>query len=477
MAIRLLQEGMDDFVVLERADDVGGTWHHNTYPGCACDVPSHLYSFSFAPNPDWSQTYSRQPEIRDYLRRCADDFGVRPYIRFHQHVSAAQWEGGEWLLETTDGPLRARVLVAAPGPLTEPKIPPIPGLEEFQGTKFHSARWNHDHDLTGERVAAIGTGASAIQFVPAIQPKVAQLHVFQRTPPWVVPHTNRPITALEKRLFRAVPAAQRLLRGGIYAAREALVLGFVKDPRLMRVVERLARKHIERQIDDPELREKVTPGYTIGCKRILPSNRWYPALAKSNVELVTSPIREVRAHSIVTEDGTEREVDTIVFGTGFHVTDMPVGKLVRGRDGRTLEEAWRGSPRAHLGTAVAGFPNLFVLLGPNTGLGHNSMVYMAESQIAHVMDALERMRERGADLVEARPEAQARYNADIDARMRDTVWSTGCSSWYLDETGRNSTLWPDWTWRFRRRVARLDPAEYQLGHSSARTESTLSASV
>jgi cation diffusion facilitator CzcD-associated flavoprotein CzcO len=477
MAIRLLQEGMDDFVVLERADDVGGTWHHNTYPGCACDVPSHLYSFSFAPNPDWSQTYSRQPEIRDYLRRCADDFGVRPYIRFNQEVSAARWEGDEWLLETTDGPLRARVLVAAPGPLTEPKIPPIPGLDSFEGVKFHSARWDHDHDLAGERVAAIGTGASAIQFVPAIQPEVAQLHVFQRTPPWVVPHTNRPITGIEKRLFRALPAAQRLLRGGIYAAREALVLGFVKDPRLMRVVERLARKHIERQIDDPELREKVTPGYTIGCKRILPSNRWYPALAKRNVELVTSPIREVRAHSIVTEDGTEREVDTIVFGTGFHVTDMPVGKLVRGRDGETLEDAWRGSPRAHLGTAVAGFPNLFVLLGPNTGLGHNSMVYMAESQIAHVMDALKRMREDGADLVEARPEAQARYNADLDERMRETVWSTGCSSWYLDETGRNSTLWPDWTWRFRRRVARLDPAEYELGYSSARTESTLSASV
>jgi cation diffusion facilitator CzcD-associated flavoprotein CzcO len=472
-AIRLRQEGWDDFVVLERGADVGGTWHYNTYPGCACDVPSHLYSFSFAQNPAWSQTYSTQPEIRDYLRRCADDFGVRPFIRFGTEVTSARWEDGRWRLETTRGPVRARVVVAATGPLTEPKIPPLPGLDGFAGTTFHSARWNHGHDLAGERVAAIGTGASAIQFVPAIQPQVAQLYVFQRTPPWVVPHTTRPISELEQRLYRALPIAQRLVRGGIYAAREALVLGFVKEPRLMRVIERMARKHIDSQISDPELRERVTPSYTIGCKRILPSNRWYRTLEKPNVELVTSPIREVRERTIVSADGTEREVDTIVFGTGFHVTDMPVGRLVRGRDGRTLEEAWQGSPRAHLGTAIAGFPNLFVLLGPNTGLGHSSMVYMAESQIAHVIDALRRMRARGADVVEVRPEVQERYNAKIDERMRATVWSTGCASWYLDETGRNSTLWPGWTWEFRRRVARLRPGDYQawrVPHSGQPTE-------
>jgi cation diffusion facilitator CzcD-associated flavoprotein CzcO len=468
-AIRLRQEGRDDFVVLECASDVGGTWYFNTYPGCACDVPSHLYSFSFAPNPDWSATYSGQPEIRDYLRRCADDFGVRPFIRFNREVTAARWDDDAacWRLDTTGGPLSARVLVAAAGPLTEPKLPPLPGLESFTGTAFHSARWDHDHDLTGERVAAIGTGASAIQFVPAIQPHVTRLHVFQRTPPWVLPHTSRPITDLERRLYRAVPAAQRLVRGGTYAAREALVLGFVKDPRLMRALERTARRHMERQISDPELRARVTPSYTIGCKRILPSNRWYRALAKPNVELVSAAVREVRPTSVVAADGTEREVDTIVFGTGFHVTDMPVGRLIAGRDGRTLDEVWQGSPRAHLGTAVAGFPNLFVLLGPNTGLGHNSMIYMAESQIAHVLDALRRMRERGADVVEVRPEAQARYNARVDERMRRTVWTTGCSSWYIDANGRNSTLWPDWTWRFRRRTARLDPADYELARAAA----------
>jgi cation diffusion facilitator CzcD-associated flavoprotein CzcO len=465
--IKLLQDGMQDFVVIERGGDVGGTWHYNTYPGCACDVPSHLYSFSFALNPGWSQTYSTQPEIRDYLRRCADEFGVRPFIRFNREVTAASWDGDCWRLETTKGPLSAKVLVVAAGPLTEPRIPAVPGLDSFEGTTFHSARWNHDHDLTGERVAAVGTGASAIQFVPAIQPKVAQLHVFQRTPPWVVPHTNRNITDLERRLFRAVPAAQKALRGGIYTAREALVLGFVKQPRLMRLLEGAARKHIERHVSEPELRERLMPSYTIGCKRILPSNRWYPALDKPNVELIASAIREVRPHSIVAENGVEREVDTIVWGTGFHVTDMPVGRLIRGRDGRTLAETWQGSPRAHLGTAVAGFPNLFVLLGPNTGLGHNSMIYMAESQIAHVLDALRAMRRSGAGIVEVRPEAQARYNAAIDDRMQRTVWSTGCSSWYLDRNGRNSTLWPDWTWRFRRRAAKLDPSEYELATAAA----------
>jgi cation diffusion facilitator CzcD-associated flavoprotein CzcO len=463
-AIELRRRGRTDFVVLERGPDVGGTWHYNTYPGCACDVPSHLYSFSFAPNPDWSHTYSAQPEIRAYLRRCADQFGVRQFIRFGTEVTGARWDedARRWRLETGGGEVAARVLVSATGPLTEPNVPPLPGLESFAGTTFHSARWNHDHDLRGARVAAVGTGASAIQFVPAIQPQVAQLHVFQRTPPWVLPHTNRAITGLERRLYRMFPSLQRLVRGGIYTAREALVLGFVKEPRLMRLIERGARRHIERQISDPELRERVTPRYTIGCKRILPSNRWYRALDRPNVELVTSPIRAVRPHSIVTEDGTERAIDTIVFGTGFHVTDMPVGRLVRGRDGRTLEEAWQGSPRAHLGTAIAGFPNLFVLLGPNTGLGHSSMVYMAESQIAHVMDALQEMRKRGADVVEVRPEVEERYNAAIDERMRRTVWSTGCASWYLDANGRNSTLWPGWTWEFRRRVARLDPAEYEL---------------
>jgi cation diffusion facilitator CzcD-associated flavoprotein CzcO len=462
MAIRLKQSGFSDFVVLERADEIGGTWQANTYPGCACDVPSHLYSFSFAPNPEWTQTYSPQPEIWDYLRRVADDFGVRPHVRLNTAVESATWVDDHWELETSQGTIRARVLVAGMGPLTEPKLPDIPGLDDFPGPVFHSARWDHDADLGGKRVASIGTGASAIQYVPEIQRDVARLHVFQRTAPWVLPHTSRPIRRWERRLYRRLPAAQRLVRGGIYAGREALVLGFVKNPRLMTVVERMARKHMERQIDDPELLAKVTPDYTIGCKRILPSNGWYRALSKPNVELVTERITEVRGDAVVTADGREREVDAIVLGTGFHVTDIPAAQRIRGRDGVLLDDLWQGSPRAHLGSTVAGFPNLFFLLGPNTGLGHSSMVYMIESQIAHVLAALQHMRRHGAETIEVRAEVQGRYNAELERRLEGTVWNTGCASWYLDRTGRNSTAWPDWTWRFRRRVARLDPAEYRL---------------
>jgi cation diffusion facilitator CzcD-associated flavoprotein CzcO len=462
MAIRLKQAGLDDFVILERAGEVGGTWQANTYPGCACDVPSHLYSFSFAPNPDWTQTYSTQPEIWAYLQRVADDFGVRPHVRLNTAVESAAWVDDHWELETSQGTLSARVLVAGMGPLTEPKIPDIPGLDDFDGPVFHSARWDHEADLKGKRVASIGTGASAIQYVPAIQPEVSQLHVFQRTAPWVLPHSNRPIRDWERRLYRAVPALQKLARGGVYAGREVLVLGFVKNPRLMKVVERLARRHMQSQIDDPELLAKVTPHYTIGCKRILPSNRWYRALGKPNVELVTDAITEVRGRSVVTADGSEREVDAIVLGTGFHVTDIPAAHRIRGRGGVLLDDLWHGSPRAHLGSTVAGFPNLFFLLGPNTGLGHSSMVYMIESQIAHVIAALEHMREHRATTIEVRPEVQERYNAALERKLEGTVWNSGCASWYLDHTGRNSTAWPDWTWQFRRRLAALDPAEYRL---------------
>ena len=464
MAIRLKEAGVDDFVVLERADEVGGTWQANTYPGCACDVPSHLYSFSFAPNPEWTQTYSPQPEIWDYLRRCADTYALRPHIRLNTPVESVTWldEERRWEIETPAATLRARVVVAGMGPLTEPRIPDLPGLETFAGATFHSARWNHDFDLRGKRVASIGTGASAIQYVPEIQRQVEKLHVFQRTPPWVMPHSSRPISDWERRLFRALPVAQKLVRGGVYAGRELLVLGFVKRPRLMRLLERIARRHMRAQISDPALIEKVTPDYTIGCKRILPSNRWYRALSEENVELVTGGVREVRPHSVVGADGVEREVDAIVFGTGFHVTDVPAAQRVRGRGGLLLEDAWNGSMRAYMGASVAGFPNLFFLLGPNTGLGHSSMVYMIESQVTHVLAVLRHMRSRGAETVEIRPEAQARYNAEIDRRMTGTVWQTGCSSWYLDRTGRNATIWPDWTWRFRRRAAELRADDYAL---------------
>src|SRR5215218_2928430 len=465
MAIKLREAGMDDFVVLERGDAVGGTWWFNTYPGCGCDVPSHLYSFSFAPNPEWTRTYSLQGEIEAYLQRVARDFDIERSVRLGTTVTGAAWDEDteRWVIEADAGSLRARVLVSAAGALSDPKTPDIEGIERFQGHTFHSAQWDHGYDVKGKRVAVIGTGASAIQFVPAIAPDVAQMHVFQRTAPWIMPHTDRPISRRERSLYRRFPLLQRLVRGGVYSARELLVLGFVKQPRLMKVVELLARRHMDGQISDPELRRKVEPGYTIGCKRILPSSKWYPALGRHNVELVTDGVADVREHSIVTGTGEEIEVDAIIFGTGFAVTDMPVAKHLRGRAGRTLDEHWEGSPRAHLGTTVPGFPNLFMLLGPNTGLGHSSMVYMIESQVAYVMDALKAMRRRGASTAEVKADAVRDFVEDLDEKMQDTVWNTGCSSWYLDDTGRNATLWPDWTFAFRRRTARFDESEYEIG--------------
>ena len=397
MAIKLREAGIEDFVVLERGAKVGGTWWFNTYPGCACDIPSHLYSFSFAPNPGWTRTYSRQPEIEAYLQRVAEDFDIERSVRLDTAVTGADWDEDEqrWNVETTEGSVSARVLISAAGALSDPKTPEIEGLDRFEGRMFHSAQWDHTYDVTGKRVAVVGTGASAIQFVPAIAPNVERMHVFQRTAPWILPHTDRPISARERRLYRRFPLLQRLVRGGIYSAFELRVLGFVKRPGLMKLVEKLARKHMDRQISDPELRRKVEPGYRLGCKRILPSNKWYPALGRENVELVTDGVAEVRERSIVTGGGEEVPVDAIIFGTGFNVTDMPVARYVRGREGRSLDEHWQGSPRAHLGSTIPGFPNLFMLLGPNTGLGHSSMVYMIESQVAHVIGALAEMRRRG----------------------------------------------------------------------------------
>jgi cation diffusion facilitator CzcD-associated flavoprotein CzcO len=465
MAVRLLREGETDFVLLERASEIGGTWRDNTYPGCRCDVPSHLYSFSFAPNPNWSSTFSPQPEILAYLRDVAGRFGVLPYVRFDTELESARWDETEarWQLDTSNGPLSADVLIAAQGPLSDPSVPDLPGLDSFEGKAFHSAQWDHDHDLAGERVAVVGTGASAIQFVPRIQPKVGKLHVFQRTAPWVVPHPNRPMKAFEHKLYRALPLAQRAMRAAIYWARETFVLQF-RHQRMRRLGTRMALRQLEHQVPDPALRAKLTPSYEMGCKRILPTDEWYPALQQPNVELVTDAIAEVRPRSVVTASGEEREVDTIIFGTGFHVTDIPIAGALRGRDGRTLAEHWEGSPRAYKGAAVAGFPNLFFLVGPNTGLGHNSLVFMIESQINYVSGALAAMRRTGAAVVDVRADAEAAYNAELERLTRGTVWvSGGCSSYYIDRNGRNSTIWPTFTWPFRRRTREFDEAAYALG--------------
>jgi cation diffusion facilitator CzcD-associated flavoprotein CzcO len=472
-AIRLQQAGFHDYLVLERADDVGGTWRDNSYPGCACDVPSHLYSFSFAPNPDWSHSFSPQPEIWAYLRRVADEHGVTRRTRFGAEVMDAAWneERGHWELETTNGDLTARVLIAGFGGLAEPRLPDVPGIRDFPGEIFHSARWNHDHDLTGERVAVIGTGASAIQFVPQIQPRVKELHLFQRTPPWVMPRMDRELTHVEHWLFRHLPFTQRLARAGIYWSRESLVIGLAGQPRLLKGMQLLAKRFIRRSIGDRELRRKVTPDYTIGCKRILVSNDYLPSLDKPNVELVTAGLSEVRGNVVVGADGTEREVDTIILGTGFYVTDSPMAARVRGADGRSLAEHWEGSMQAHRGTTVAGFPNYFHLVGPNTGLGHNSIVFMIESQLNYVVDALRTMQREGAHSAVVAPVAAARYNAAVQRAMEGTVWTAGgCASWYIDSQGRNTTLWPGFTFKFRELTKQFDREHYELRPAPVREE-------
>ncbi len=467
MAIRLRQAGIRDLVMLERADDLGGTWRDNTYPGCRCDVPSHLYSFSFAPNPDWSRTFSGQDEIWRYLRAVAEEYGLEGDIRYGHEVTSAAWDAdsGRWQIDTSRGSLTSDVLISGAGLLSDPATPALAGIERFAGTTFHSARWDHEHVLAGERIAVVGTGASAIQFVPQIAPLAGRLHVFQRTAPWIVRHGDRAVSQLERRLYRSVRPAQMVARGAIYAGRETSVLAFM-HPRLMRVAEMLATRHLHKQVIDPRLRERLKPQFTFGCKRILISDDWYPALQRPNVELVTDEIAEVREHSIVTRDGIEREVDTIIYGTGFHVTDTPMGDVIKGRGGRTLAEVWDGSPKAYNGTSIAGFPNFFMLLGPNTGIGHTSAVYMIESQVAYIVQALRHM--SGAGVLEVRQQAQDSYVNDLQSQLGSSVWNAGgCRSWYLDRNGRNSVLWPGPTWRFRARLRRFDAEQYEIASRDA----------
>jgi cation diffusion facilitator CzcD-associated flavoprotein CzcO len=468
LAIRLKQSGIHDFQIFERAAELGGTWRDNSYPGCTCDVESHLYSYSFAPNPRWSQVCSGQGEIFNYLRNCADRFGIRPHLRTHHNLESATWNAAAccWDLVISGQQFSCDVLVSATGALSEPVIPRLAGLEQFEGQKFHSARWNHDYDLRGKRVAVIGTGASAVQFVPAIHPLVEKMCVFQRTAPWVVPMYNRSFTEREHRRFERFPLLHKLHRLRIYLTREAVGVAF-RHPMLMWGLERWAKHYLHKRVRSPELREKLTPNYRIGCKRILLAHMWYPTLTNANVELETSPIESVGPRTITTANGTVREIDAIVFGTGFQVGRIHNAGTIRGSQGKTLAETWGKSPTAYLGTTVTGFPNLFLLTGPNTGLGHSSVMLMAESQIAHIVSALQFIRRNGLASIEPKPEAQSRFTALVDRHMQGTVWQSGCKSWYLDPTGRNSSLWPMSVGAFRRRVVHFRPQDFRLSLRAA----------
>jgi cation diffusion facilitator CzcD-associated flavoprotein CzcO len=472
-SVALRRAGIEH-VLLERAGDLGGTWRDNSYPGCRCDVPSNLYSYSFALNPEWSHTYPAQAEIWEYLRSTASRLGVVERIRFDHEVTGACWDeaAGRWRIDTSHGPWTADVLVAAAGPLSEPSIAPLPGLDHFKGAVFHSAAWDHEHDFTGERVAVIGNGASAVQFVPRLREVAARLVLFQRTPAWVLPHSDRPVQAWERRLYRRLPALQRLVRWRDYWVRELVVFRLLRDARRVDPIRRLALQHLERQVADPELRRRLTPTYAPGCKRLLLSNDFYPSLAADNVELVTDAISEVRGRSIVTADGVERPVDTLVMATGFRITNHPVFERLRGRDGRSLTETWRETgAQAYLGTTVAGFPNLFLLGGPNTVIGHTSFLVILEAQVRYVLAAMKAMERRRLSSVDVRPEVQASYNAEVRRLLAPTVWNAGgCASWYLDAHGRNTTLLPEFTWRFVLRTRSFDPRDYELEPGPRRGE-------
>lgn len=465
MAIRLKQAGFHDFTVLEQANGVGGTWRDNHYPGAACDIESHLYSFSFEPNPGWTRTFAPQREILAYLEHCADKYGIRPHIRFDTAATGGAFDErtGLWTVETSrGGPILARAVISATGGLSRPSYPDIPGLSTFAGKTFHSARWDHDYPLEGKTVGVIGTGASAIQIVPSIAPRVGQMHVFQRTPPWILPKADHDISPEEQEWLRRLPVLQRLARLRQYALHELMAFGFVVDPRILAFASQLALKYLKKSVPDRALREKLTPHYTMGCKRILLSNDYHRAIQRPNVELVTEGIAAVTDRGVLTKDGKERPLDALVLATGFHAADAVAPFTVRGRGGRDLNDAWRDGAEAYLGTTVSGFPNLFLIVGPNTGLGHSSMVFMIESQIAYIHGALRALDARHLRLLDVRRDAQERYNQRLQGRLANTVWSSGCSSWYQAKNGRNTTLWPGFTFEFRMRTRRFDPRDYEL---------------
>ncbi|MFI9204757.1 flavin-containing monooxygenase [Streptomyces sp. NPDC053048] len=461
-AVRLRQEGFHDLLVLEKAQELGGTWRDNTYPGCACDVPSALYCYSFAPNPGWSRTFAHRREIHDYLRATAGRFGVAEALRCGVEVLRARWDGtgGRWRLETTGGPYSAAVLVLATGPWHRPLWPDVPGLESFAGPVVHTARWDHSVDLTGRRVAVVGSGASAVQVVPAIQERAAAVHLFQRTAQWLLPKPDFPTSRAFSWCLRRAPAAQRALRAVQYGVQEGFGYAF-RHPALVRPLQGAARVHLRLAVPDRRLRRALTPDYRLGCKRLLTSSDYYPALARPHVHLHPTALAAVEKDRLTGADGTRAEADVLVLATGFRMGELPLASGVHGADGRTLHETWGDGPQAYLGTSVAGFPNLFLLLGPNLLSGASSAVTVVEAQLAYLAGALARLRRGGHVSFDVRPAVQASYNAAVQRALRTTVYNSGgCSSYYLRSGGRNTFCWPWSTGRLTRRLSRFEPGDY-----------------
>ncbi len=471
VAIALQRAGVPDHevTIVDAGDEVGGTWRDNTYPGCACDVPSILYSFSFAQNPDWTRQFARQPEIQAYVRGVAQRFGLDRRVEFGVEAGAGHWDDEQqrWIVETSAGTIRAQFVVAAAGPLYEPKLPEVTGLEGFAGAAFHSARWDHSVELAGKDVVVVGSGASAIQIVPAIQPTVGRLTLLQRTPSWVLPRPDRKIPRLERWLYRRVPGLQNFVRQCFRVVMEGQQLG-QRRPRVMQQAQKLGLWNLRRQVSDPVLREALTPRFTLGCKRLMMSNTYYPALTAPNATVVSAGLQEVRERSVVAADGSEHPADVIVFATGFHVTDPPIAGQVRGRSGVPLAEAWGPSPQAYLGTVAPDVPNAFLMVGPNLGNGHTSVFLPVEAQAGWIAQAVVAARREGIEAMEVRWDVHADWNARVQDALQGTVWNAGgCASYYLDAAGRNSTIYPWTTYDLDRRMRRFRLEDF---HTARRGE-------
>lgn len=463
MAIQLKRAGFHEVTLLEKADRVGGTWRDNTYPGAACDVQSHLYSYSFEPKHDWTCKFGAQPEIQSYMEHCVEKYGLASHIRFNKAVSDASFDSqtNQWTVRTEAGDTyTASVLITATGQLNRPAIPDIPGLESFKGAMFHSARWDHDYDLTGKRVAVIGTGASAIQFVPAIVPKAAKLDLYQRSAAWVLPKPDREFTHTEQSLFQKLPLWDRLYRSLIYMKNETRAIAFTRFNKLLDIFAQQAIKEARTHVTDPEKLKDIIPEYQIGCKRILISNDWYPAINQPHVDLITDSIARVDETGVVTADGERRDADAIIFATGFRASEFLSPLRITGREGVSLNDAWANGAKAFKGITVSGFPNLFMVYGPNTNLAHNSILYMLESQFRYVISALNALAKYPGAAMDVRQDRQTRYCQVVQRGLDGTVWDTGCSSWYLDAQGRNTVNWPGFTFSYRFATRAVDTADY-----------------
>ena len=466
MAIQLKKAGIHSFTIFERAAEIGGTWRDNTYPGAACDVPSHAYSLSFEQNPGWTHRYSPSQEIQNYLLGITDKWKLREHLRLGTEIVEARFDEtrGVWILGTDEGDtFTARVVVSGVGGLVDPALPDIKGLQAFRGELFHTARWNHDYELTGKRVGVIGTGASAVQVVPSIAPQVEQLAVFQRTPAWVVPKRDKRYSARARKLYARFPFLLHASRFLQYLASEmAGPMIFLDAPRLSALGERLSVAHLHAQVKDPALREKLTPHFQFGCKRILVSDDYWASFERPNVELVTERIEEIVPEGIRTADGALHELDALVLATGFSLGLASAPFPITGRCGRTLDDAWKNGAVAYKGMTVAGFPNWFILMGPNTGPGHTSVLVYTEAQIAHALGAIEKLRREGSKWLDVRQSVQDRYNAGIQGRMKHMVWSTGCNSWYLSKDGSNHSLYPGFAAEYALRARHFDPGDYEI---------------